>query len=54
VNPDIWDDVFAITGGLYYFSLTIQTLDYWIPTKNLWILDFPRYTLDRRIRKASP
>jgi hypothetical protein len=43
-----------MTGGPNQFGLVIPALDYWIPIKNIWILDFRRFALDRRIQKASP
>jgi hypothetical protein len=60
-NPDIWGDVFKFTGRPYEFSLTLQDPDYGIPTKNIWILGFPRFALDwppstmfRGLRNPSP
>jgi hypothetical protein len=46
VKLDIWEDVGAFNGNPHLFSLTIRTLDYLIPIKNIWILSFPRFTLD--------
>ena len=42
MNPDIRVDKFAITGEPDQFSFVIPALDYWIRSKNLWILGFPR------------
>ncbi len=38
MNPDIWEDLFAITGGLNQVGSVIPALDYWIRIENLWNL----------------